>query len=133
MKWFSGITVAIPAVTGAWLLVASPAESCHPEGITMLKQLYPWCAVLFAILLLASARRKSTLIVLLAGVVLWYPLSVGWHTICGHESYATILLPMSLLVLLPLGIGYAYARKETDFILLILYFLALIPAVLYSA
>lgn len=133
MKWLSGITVAILAVTGAWLLVASPEESCYPEGIAELKQLYPWCAVLFAILLLAAVRKKSSLLVLLAGLALWYPLSVGWHAICGHESYALILLPMSLLVLLPLGIGYAYARKEADFILLILYFLALIPAVLYSA
>lgn len=133
MKWFSGITVAIPAVTGAWLLVASPAESCHPEGITMLKQLYPWCAVLFAILLLAAVKKKSSLLVLLAGLALWYPLSVGWHTICGHESYAPILLPMSLQALLPLGIGYAYARKEVDFILLILYFLGLLPAIIYLA
>lgn len=133
MKWFSGITVAILAVTGAWLLVASPEESCYPEGIAELKQLYPWCAVLFAILLLAAVRKKSSILVLLAGLALWYPLSVGWHAICGHESYALILLPMSLPALLSLGIGYAYARKEADFILLILYFLALIPAVLYSA
>lgn len=133
MKWLSGIIVAILAATGAWLMVAPLAESCHPEAITELKQLYPWCAVLFAILLLASVRRKSTLLILLAGVALWYPLSVGWHGICGHESYATILLPMSLLVLLPLGIGYAYARKEVDFILLILYFLALLPAIIYLA
>ena len=133
MKWFSGITVAILAATGAWLLVASPEESCHSEGIAELKQLYPWCAVLFAILLLAAVRKESSLLILLAGLALWYPLSVGWHAICGHESYALILLPMSLPALLPLGIGYAYARKEADFILLILYFLALIPAVLYSA
>lgn len=52
MKWLSGIIVAILAATGAWLMVAPLAESCHPEAIAELKQLYPWCAVLFTILLL---------------------------------------------------------------------------------
>ncbi|MBR1981545.1 MAG: hypothetical protein IKA23_02185 [Akkermansia sp.] len=91
----------IAAITVTWLQSAAPCESCDGEGITMLKQVYPWCAVLFAILLLAAVRKKSSLLVLLAGIALWYPLSMGWHGICGHESYATILLSMSLLVLLP--------------------------------
>lgn len=133
MRKFLVSMLIIAAITVTWLQSAVPCESCDGEGISMLKQLYPWCAVLFAILLLAAVRKKSSLLVLLAGLALWYPLSVGWHAICGHESYALILLPMSLPALLPLGIGYAYARKEADFILLILYFLALIPAVLYSA
>lgn len=133
MRKFLVSVLIIAAITVTWLQSAAPCESCDGEGITMLKQVYPWCAALFAILLLTAVRKKSSLLVLLAGLALWYPLSMGWHAICGHESYATILLPMSLLVLLPLGIGYTYARKEVDFILLILYFLALLPAIIYLA
>lgn len=83
--------------------------------------------------MLFAFRRKSSLLMLLAGVALWRPLALTWSCICGHESYSWIPLPLSFLILPPLGMAYSYARNEVDFILLILYFLGLLPAIIYLA
>lgn len=131
MRYFTAINLIVATGIGYILWHAQPCESCNAEIIAVQKQLYPWCAALYAILLLAATRKKSTQLVLLAGCALWYPLSLGWHGVCWHESYAMVILPLSLLVLPPLGIGYAYARKEVDFCLVVLYFLALIPAIIF--
>ncbi len=133
MRYFTAINLIVAFGISCILWLAQPCESCNAEIIAAQKQIHPWCAALYAILLLAATRKKSTQLVLLAGCALWYPLSLGWHGVCGHESYAMVILLHSLLVLPPLGIGYAYARKEVDFCLVVLYFLALIPAIIFLA
>jgi hypothetical protein len=52
---------------------------------------------------------------LLAGAALWLPLALAWSSICGHESYDYLLLPLAILVISPLCIAYAYAGKKRDF------------------
>lgn len=133
MRYFIAINLIICAGIGYVLRNANPGESCNAEGIEHLRNTFPHFAIAYTLLMLFAFRRKSSLLMLLAGVALWRPLALAWSSICGHESYSWIPLPLSFLILPPLGIGYAYARKEVDFILLILYFLGLLPAIIYLA
>jgi hypothetical protein len=133
MRYFIAINLLITAGIGYVLWNANPGESCNAEGVILLQYAFPYFAAAYTLLMLFAFRRKSALLALLAGVALWFPLAVAWGCVCGHESYSWIPLPLSFLILPPLGIGYAYARKEVDFILLILYFLGLLPAIIYLA
>ena len=133
MRYFIAINLIICAGIGYVLRNANPGESCNAEGIEHLRNTFPHFAIAYTLLMLFAFRRKSSLLMLLAGVALWRPLALTWSCICGHESYSWIPLPLSFLILPPLCIGYAYARKEVDFILLILYFLGLLPAIIYLA
>lgn len=133
MRYFIAINLIICAGIGYVLRNANPGESCNAEGIEHLRNTFPHFAIAYTLLMLFAFRRKSSLLMLLAGAALWRPLALAWSSICGHESYSWIPLPLSFLILPPLCIGYAYARKEVDFILLILYFLGLLPAIIYLA
>ena len=133
MRYFIAINLIICAGIGYVLRNANPGESCNAEGIEHLRNTFPHFAIAYTLLMLFAFRRKSSLLMLLAGAALWRPMALAWSSICGHESYSWIPLPLSFLILPPLCIGYAYARKEVDFILLILYFLGLLPAIIYLA
>ena len=133
MRYFIAINLIICAGIGYVLRNANPGESCNAEGIEHLRNTFPHFAIAYTLLMLFAFRRKSSLLMLLSGVALWRPLALTWGCVCGHESYSWLPLPLSFLILPPLGIGYAYARKEVDFILLILYFLGLLPAIIYLA
>ena len=133
MRYFIAINLIICAGIGYVLRNPKPGETSNTEGIEHLRNTFPHFAIAYTLLMLFAFRRKSSLLMLLAGVALWRPLALAWSSICGHESYSWIPLPLSFLILPPLGIGYAYARKEVDFILLILYFLGLLPAIIYLA
>ena len=85
----------------------------------------------YTLLMLFAFRRKSSLLMLLAGVALWRPLALTWSCICGHESYSWLPLPLAFLVLPPLGMAYAYAGKNRDFASCIIYLLALLPALYF--
>jgi hypothetical protein len=78
--------------------------------------------------MLFAFRRKSSLLMLLAGAALWRPLALAWSCICGHESYSWIPLPLAFLVLPPLGMAYAYARRNWEYAICIAYLIGLIPA-----
>ncbi len=133
MRYFIAFNLIICAGIGYVLWNANPGESCNAEGIILLQYAFPYFASAYTLLMLFAFRRKSALLALLAGVALWFPLAVAWGCVCGHESYSWIPLPLSFLILPPLGMAYSYARNEVDFILLILYFLGLLPAIIYLA
>ena len=133
MRYFIAINLLITAGIAYVLWNASPGESCNAEGIILLLYTFTCFATVYALLMLLGFRRKSAILVLLAGAALWFPLAVVWHSVCGHESYSWGVWPLSFLILPPMGIGYAYARKEVGFFLLLLYFLAMTPAIIYLA
>ena len=128
MRYFIAINLLITAGIGYVLRNANPGESCNTEGIEHLRNTFPHFAIAYTLLMLFAFRRKSTLLMLLAGVALWRPLALAWSSICGHEDYSWVPLPLALLVLPPLGTGYAYARRDGDYALCITYFIGLIPA-----
>ena len=131
MRYFIAINLITCAGIGYVLRNANPGESCSPEGIELLRNTFPHFAIAYTLLMLFGFRRKSTILMLLAGVALWRPLALAWSSICGHESYSTISFPLALLILPPLGIGYAYARGNRDFALCIIYLLGLLPSLYF--
>ena len=131
MRYFIALNLIIFAGIGYVLWNANPGESCNAEGIIRLQFSFPYFAIAYTLLMLFAFRRKSSLLMLLAGVALWRPLALTWSCICGHESYSWIPLPLSFLILPPLGIAYAYAGKNRDFACCIIYLLALLPALYF--
>ena len=105
MRYFIAINLIICAGIGYGLRNANPGESCNAEGIEHLRNTFPHFAIAYTLLMLFAFRRKSSLLMLLAGVALWRPLALAWSSICGHESYSWLPLPLSILILPPLGIG----------------------------
>ena len=130
MRYFIAINLIICAGIGYVLRNANPGESCSAEGIELLRNTFPHFAIAYTLLMLFSFRRKSSLLMLLAGAALWRPLALAWASICGHESYDYLVLPLSLLVIPPLCIAYAYARRNWEYALCIAYLIGLIPALL---
>ncbi len=128
MRYFIAINLIICAGIGYVLLNANPGESCNAEGIILLQYSFPYFATAYTLLMLFGFGRRSSLLSLLAGAALWFPLAVAWGSICGHESYSWLPLPLSFLVLPPLGMAYAYSSRNWDYILCIAYLLGLIPA-----
>ena len=131
MRYFIAINLIICAGIGYVLRNANPGESCNTEGVILLQYAFPYFASAYTLLMLFAFRRKSALLALLAGVALWFPLAVAWGCVCGHASYSWIPLPLSFLILPPLGIAYAYAGKNRDFACCIIYLLALLPALYF--
>lgn len=131
MRYFIAINLIICAGIGYVLRNANPGESCNAEGIEHLGNTFPHFAIAYTLLMLFAFRRKSSLLMLLAGAALWRPLALAWSSICGHESYDYLLFPLALLVIPPLGIAYAYAGKNRDFACCIIYLLALLPALYF--
>ena len=131
MRYFIAINLIICAGIGYVLRNANPGESCNAEGIELLRNTFPHFAIAYTLLMLLAFRRKSTILMLLAGVSLWRPLALAWSSICGHASYDYLLFPLALLVIPPLGIAYAYAGKNRDFVCCIIYLLALLPTLYF--
>lgn len=128
MRYFIALNLIICAGIGYVLWNANPGESCNAEGIIRLQFSFPYFATAYTLLMLFGYRRKSTMLTLMAGVALWFPLAVAWGSICGHESYSWIPLPLSFLILPPLGMAYSYARRNWEYALCIAYLVGLIPA-----
>lgn len=128
MRYFIAINLIICAGIGYVLRNANPGESCNAEGIEHLRNTFPLFAIAYTLLMLFAFRRKSSLLMLLAGAALWRPLTLAWSSICGHESYSWIPLPLSFLILPPLGMAYSYARRNWEYALCIAYLIGLIPA-----
>ncbi len=128
MRYFIAINLLITAGIGYVLWNANPGESCNAEGVILLQHSFPYFATAYTLLMLFAFQRRSPMLSLLAGAALWFPLAVVWGCICGHESYSWIPLPLSFLVLPPLGMAYAYARKDWEYALCIAYLIGLIPA-----
>lgn len=128
MRYFIAINLIICAGIGYVLRNANPGESCNAEGIEHLRNTFPHFAIAYTLLMLFAFRRKSSLLMLLAGVALWFPLAVAWGCVCGHESYSWLPLPLSFLILPPLGMAYSYARRNWEYALCIAYLIGLIPA-----
>ena len=128
MRYFIAFNLIICAGVGYVLWNANPGESCNAEGIIQLQFSFPYFAAAYTLLMLFASQRKSTLLALLAGVALWFPLAVAWSSICGHESYNWIPLPLSYLILPPLGAAYAYATRNWDYALCIACLIGMIPA-----
>ncbi len=130
MRYFIAINLIICAGIGYVLLNANPGESCNAEGIILLQVAFLYFATAYTLLMLFGYRRKSTMLTLMAGVALWFPLAVAWSSICGHESYSWLPLPLSFLLLPPLGMAYAYASRNWEYALFIAYLIGLIPTLI---
>ena len=128
MRYFIAINLSICAGIGYVLRNANPGESCNAEGIELLRNTFPHFAIAYTLLMLFAFRRKSTILMLLAGVSLCRPLALAWSSICGHEGYSFIPFPLTLLILPPLGIAYAYAKRNWDYALCIAHLIGSIPA-----
>lgn len=128
MRYFIAINLIICAGIGYVLRNANPGESCNAEGIEHLRNTFPHFAIAYTLLMLFAFRRKSSLLMLLSGVALWRPLALTWGCVCGHESYSWLPLPLSFLILPPLGMAYAFARRNWEYALCIAYLIGLIPA-----
>ena len=131
MRYFIAINLLIIAGIGYVLRNANPGESCNAEGIELLRNTFPHFAIAYTLLMLFAFQRHSTLLMLLAGVAIWRPLALVWGSICGHETYSWLPLPLSFLVLPPLGIAYAYARRNWDYALCVIYLVGLLPALYF--
>ena len=90
MRYFIAINLIICAGIGYVLRNANPGESCNAEGIELLRNTFPHFAIAYTLLMLLAFRRKSTILMLLAGVSLWRPLLWLWHGAASAGMKSTI-------------------------------------------
>lgn len=89
---------------------ADAYESCGFEAVLTLQAVYPYFFFGTAVLAIASAGGKSTLLPLLTCLLMSLPAGLAGHGICTHTSYSWLVLPCFLLSLyyLPLAIKRLY-------------------------
>lgn len=98
---------------------ADAYESCGFEAVLTLQTVYPYFFFGAVVLSIVGTCGKSTLLPLLTCLLMSLPAGLACHGICGHASYAWLILPCLLLSLyhLPLALKRLYTAPTVGKVL----------------
>ena len=133
MKLFLYLYAIVQLILSACILSLISHSGCGIERIPMLRLYYPHWAVMSIVTLSIGIRKSSAAIILLAGILMWYPTAVSWSAICSCHNDAWLPPAITLATVLPLIPAYVQTTRQNTsgaWVFCLLYLVGALPAIM---
>ena len=133
MKLFLYLYAIVQLVLSACILSLISHSGCGIEHIPMLRLYYPHWAVMSIVTLSIGIRKSSAAIILLAGMLMWYPTALSWSAICSCHGDTWLPPVITLATILPLVPAYVQTTRQNTsnaWVLCLLYLVGALPAIM---
>ena len=133
MKFFLILYAVIQLILSACILSLVSLNGCGVEHVPALQLHYPLWAVMSVASLSIGIKKASSYIILVAGVLMWYPTALSWSAICTCHDNSWLLTLITLATALPLIPAFVQTTRQNTtgaWVFCLLYMTGMIPAIM---
>ena len=133
MKFFLILYAVIQLILSACILSLVSLNGCGVEQVPALQLHYPLWAVMSVASLSIGLKKASAYIILIAGVLMWYPTALSWSAICTCHDNSWLLPLITLATALPLIPAFVQTTRQNTtgtLVFCLLYLTGMIPAIM---
>ncbi len=133
MKLFLILYAVIQLILSACVLSLVTLSGCGVEHVPALQLHYPMWALISIAALSIGVKTASAYIILIAGVLMWYPTALSWSAICTCHDNSWLLTLITLATALPLIPAFVQTTRQNTtgtLVFCLLYLTGMIPAIM---
>ena len=133
MKRFFYFYAIIQLILSACILSLISHSGCGAEHVPTLQLHYPLWAVMSIATLSIGIKKTSEPIILVAGILMWYPTALSWSAICSCHGDAWLPPVITLATILPLVPAYVQTTRQNTsnaWVFCLLYLVGVVPAIM---